>query len=294
MSDAAGLHRRRRRAASATARAERRSSRSARVWVKPAGMCWATTTPAAKPAGRCREHLRQRARPAGGGADDHQLVGRRRRRGGGGRGRGGGRLRRPPRGGLHRGAPRPRAPSRAARAPARGCPSPCPALVLSRKSTAPSSSARRVVCAPSRVRVLSISTLVGASAMMRRSASSPSISGMLTSRMTTSGRRLRGERAPPPRRRLPCPRSAPASGARACARPPGARRPSRPRSGRRMLSAILRLGLAGRRWPPAAARRQAAWRRGSGSPRGRGRGTAGARARSRGPAPLASVVDSSK
>src|SRR5690606_9638637 len=71
-----------------------------------------------------------------------------------------------------------------------------PALALSTKSTAPSSSARMVTSAPSVVRVLSISTAVGATSMILRNRSRPSPSGRLTSRMITSGRSVRASASP--------------------------------------------------------------------------------------------------
>ena len=81
-----------------------------------------------------------------------------------------------------------RAPWPAARRPA---PSrfmwPC-TLDLSTKSRAPSSRPRRVTSAPSLVSEESSSTGVGHSLMMRRSASRPSMRGILTSSVTTSGR----------------------------------------------------------------------------------------------------------
>ena len=62
-------------------------------------------------------------------------------------------------------------------------------LVLSTKSIAPSSRPRSVTSAPSLVCELSSSTGVGHSVMIRRRASRPSTRGILTSRVTTSGRR---------------------------------------------------------------------------------------------------------
>jgi len=60
--------------------------------------------------------------------------------------------------------------------------------VLAMKSTAPSSSALIVAWAPSRVSELTISTGTGVSFMIRSSAWIPSIRGISTSSVTTSGR----------------------------------------------------------------------------------------------------------
>ena len=70
-------------------------------------------------------------------------------------------------------------------------PSAMPTLGLATKSTAPSSSARKVACAPRSVSVDTITTGIGRRRIRRSRKSSPSMRGISTSSVITSGSRSR-------------------------------------------------------------------------------------------------------
>ena len=70
-------------------------------------------------------------------------------------------------------------------------PSATPILGLATKSTAPSSSARKVTSAPRSVNVETITTGIGRRRISRERKSMPSMRGISTSSVITSGSRLR-------------------------------------------------------------------------------------------------------
>ena len=257
--------------ASRTGMALRASSRSARDFVKPRGMCWTTRTAAGKPAGRpATTTWRAVGPPVEAATTTHSAAGAP------------GTSRAPLRAGLGRACTRapPSARTFATSSSARlsmlmGCTDD-----LSTKSMAPSSSPRSVTSAPSWVRVDISRTGTGCSAMRRSRVSRPPRRGILTSRVTTSGRSSRAFARPssPSAAKPTTSMSSTVPSIRSMALRTNAESSTTRTRMRRVTVTGEAPPASGTRWPPGSGSGRRRSTPARATPRGRGRGSRRARA----------------